>query len=322
MPRELHPFADSATATGTTTTATYSWNQAGELTSAATPSGAATYVYDGDGLRVSVTSSGTTVHSTWDHRPDLPVLLDDGATAYVYGPGNLPLEQIAANGTTQWFFADSQGSTVALTDATGAICGTYTYDTWGRTTAHTGTDTTLQYNGQIFDTVTGFLYLRARYYDPATGVFISIDPLLSLTRTAYGYAANNPLNVVDPLGMFAWGVALGWTSTITGFAAVVVGATVIGSPVAAVLEAVSITTGVAAAVIDCSHARDVYCALDGVAAGLGVAGGTLRVVAHFGQVAKPVAEAIDTVAGTWGATVGFAGSVAGTAELCRGEEDE
>lgn len=51
------------------------------------------------------------------------------------------------------------------------------------------------------DAETGFQYLRARYYDPATGQFISRDPLVAVTRSAYGYTGGNPLNRIDPAGL-------------------------------------------------------------------------------------------------------------------------
>lgn len=51
------------------------------------------------------------------------------------------------------------------------------------------------------DPETGFLYLRARYYDPATAQFLSPDPMFALTGERYGYAGNNPLNGSDPSGL-------------------------------------------------------------------------------------------------------------------------
>lgn len=54
----------------------------------------------------------------------------------------------------------------------------------------------------------GYQYLRARYYDPATGRFISKDPFAGLlgspkTQSPYSYVLNNPINHVDPSGLTA-----------------------------------------------------------------------------------------------------------------------
>jgi hypothetical protein len=42
--------------------------------------------------------------------------------------------------------------------------------------------------------------MRARYYDPSTGSFMSVDPLLTLTRSPYGYVYGDPANATDPSG--------------------------------------------------------------------------------------------------------------------------
>lgn len=59
--------------------------------------------------------------------------------------------------------------------------------------------------GRVVDPETGFLYLVNRYYDPTTGQFMSRDPLVALTGSAYGYVDNNPLNGTDPTGLDANG---------------------------------------------------------------------------------------------------------------------
>ena len=41
----------------------------------------------------------------------------------------------------------------------------------------------------------------ARYYDPATGQFLTRDPLVDATGQPYAYAADNPVNFADPLGL-------------------------------------------------------------------------------------------------------------------------
>lgn len=68
-----------------------SYDQANRLTAYGTT---ATYAYDGDGVRQSKTVSGTREAFVWDESGDLPLALMDGTTAYIYGPGGVPLEQI------------------------------------------------------------------------------------------------------------------------------------------------------------------------------------------------------------------------------------
>jgi RHS repeat-associated protein len=47
---------------------------------------------------------------------------------------------------------------------------------------------------------TGFHYLRARYYDPVTGQFLTVDPNVATTLSPYGYVEGDPLNSADPSG--------------------------------------------------------------------------------------------------------------------------
>jgi len=59
--------------------------------------------------------------------------------------------------------------------------------------------------GPVVDAETGFQCLRARYYDPATGQFLTRDPIEAITREPYGYVGGNPLNATDPSGLFCVG---------------------------------------------------------------------------------------------------------------------
>ncbi|HJQ01310.1 MAG TPA: RHS repeat-associated core domain-containing protein [Jatrophihabitans sp.] len=160
----------------------------------------ATYGYDGDGLRASKTVAGTTTQQAWDVADGLPLLITDGATSYIYGPNNQPIEQVSASGTL-YYYADQLGSTRALADSTGIVVASYTYDAAGRLAGSTGTVTNpFQYAGEYTDAESGLGYLRDRYYDPTTAQFLTRDPVVTATRSAYAYAANNPLNVTDPTG--------------------------------------------------------------------------------------------------------------------------
>ena len=44
----------------------------------------------------------------------------------------------------------------------------------------------------------------ARYYDPATGQFLTVDPKVATTLSPYGYVSGNPINETDPAGRCVW----------------------------------------------------------------------------------------------------------------------
>ncbi len=67
------------------------------------------------------------------------------------------------------------------------------------------------YDGQYQDNISGLYYLRARWYDPATGQFTSVDALVAITGQPYSYAGNNPVNGGDPKGLGGPGTCSFWT---------------------------------------------------------------------------------------------------------------
>ena len=172
------------------------------------------YAYDGDGLRQSKTIEllgvETTTIYTWDTNSGAyPLLLaettDGDTTRYLYGPGGTPYGQHNPDGTITYLRHDQLGSTRLLTDEAGVEVGSYTYDPYGQTVAESGSvSTPFGYAGEYTDAETGFQYLRARYYDPTTGQFLTKDPIAPTTRETYGYVAGNPLNATDPLGLCGW----------------------------------------------------------------------------------------------------------------------
>jgi len=187
-------------------TSTFGYDQADRLISATTGLTQASYSYDGDGLRqsktVTTTAGATTTAATWDTAAGLPTLAQDGGTRYVTGPDGLPLEQIDASGAVLYYLHDQLGSTRALLDSAGNTVATFNYDAYGTPTTRTGSATTpFGYAGQYTDAETGLQYLRARYYDPATSQFLSVDPLVGATKQPYVYASADPLSYVDPWGL-------------------------------------------------------------------------------------------------------------------------
>jgi RHS repeat-associated protein len=194
----------------------YSYNQAGYLVSVNRPEEgevagiAKSFAYDGTGLLVSQTSGLTTKHLAWDSSSELPLLLADEVSSYVYGPDGLLVEQISTAEEPTYLHHDQVGSTRMLTDAGGETSATFSYAPYGGLEGRTGTATTpFGFADQYTDAETGLQYLRARFYDPETGQFLSRDPIDALTGQPYAYGLDNPLTQVDPSGLFAIAGALG-----------------------------------------------------------------------------------------------------------------
>jgi len=244
----------SATADGGANAGTVSttFNLANQLTSVTAATGASTsYMYDGSGLRASATTgtgAGASVEQfTWAAVGSVPLLLTDASHAYVYGVGSAPLAQVAlVGGHTDYMHTDLLGSVRTTTDTAGAVTSDADYDTYGVPRAIGGVAssavTRFGYAGEYTDP-TGLIYLRARYYDPVSAQFLSRDPLETRTRSPYGYTGGNPLQFVDPTGL--WGLPWNWTGdewATVGQVAGIVGA-VVG------VAALTVATGGAAAVV-------------------------------------------------------------------------
>ena len=303
--------------TGTATT--YAWNAAGELVGAAGTI-ASSYTYDGNGLRASKTVGTTATTFTWDNTAKIPQLLTDGSTNYIYGPNGETVEQTVTGGTTPlWYFTDQHGSTTALADSNGAVVGTYAYSAQGTVTTHTGTATsTLQYVGQYADSETGFTYLRARYYDPATALFVSVDALVAATLARFIYASNNPLNRSDPLGLEDWWNPTTYDAATWGWIGVGLGATALaltgvgliadlGIGAAAAVSAGAFAASVAGETIDATT-----CATsgDGIACGGAVFNGLATIGGGASLLAGASLEGIDIALLPYAAT-GFGFNVGG-----------
>ncbi len=108
------------------------------------------------------------------------------------------------------YIHDVHGSIIGLADNSGNIVVSYGYDAWGVGTTPAGNIVTgsgellkdanpFRYSGYQYDWETGLYYLKARYYSPGLGRFLTVDPVIGINR--YMYAANNPVNLVDDTGL-------------------------------------------------------------------------------------------------------------------------
>ncbi len=167
--------------------------------------GTAGFAYDGDGRRVTKTSSVT------------------GTTYYVYDPsGKLAME---VGGTTPsttgpvWLTVDHLGSTRLVTNVNGCV-GAHDYlpfgeeipgaSGWGRSSVpcYGSADVSEKYTGQERDSESGLDYFGARYFSGAQGRFSGVDPDINLGShlsdpqgwNGFAYGRNNPLRYTDPTG--------------------------------------------------------------------------------------------------------------------------
>lgn len=117
---------------------------------------------------------------------------------------------VVAGGLTTYYHTDHLGSPVAATNDFGEVSWEEGYKPFGER-VHSelaAIDNDIWYTGKEHDWETGFTYMNARYYDPAIGRFMAIDPVGSLpgkqhTFNRYSYANNNPYRFIDPDGRSA-----------------------------------------------------------------------------------------------------------------------
>lgn len=161
--------------------------------------------YDGDGLRSSETSSpGGTQSFVWNTVSSVPELIMDTTNAYIYGTSGSPVEQVnLSTGATSYLVSDSLGSVRGVVSSSGSLTSSVNYDAWGNPETAGGLTsyTPFGFAGGYTDP-SGLVYLIARYYDPATGQFLSVDPLVPETRAAFVYAEDDPVTVTDPTGLY------------------------------------------------------------------------------------------------------------------------
>ena len=192
--------------TDSTGTTTYSWDFENRLTSVTLPGsgGTVTFKYDPFGRRIyKSSSSGTSIYA-YDGDTLIEETNSSGAVVARYTQGGNIDEPLAMlrSATASYYHADGLGSVTSLSNTAGTLAQTYTFDSFGKQTASTGSlINPFRYTGRESDPETGLYYYRARYYDPSAGRFMSEDPTgFKGGVNFYPYAANDPTDQTDPMG--------------------------------------------------------------------------------------------------------------------------
>ncbi|MBK8574581.1 MAG: VCBS repeat-containing protein [Elusimicrobia bacterium] len=174
------------------------------------------YAYDGARVKKTVTPpSGPAV--TTIYIGDIYEKTGTQVTTHIFAGGQRIASKTGA--TVLYFHQDHLGSTSLITNSVGAVVQTTKYLPFGMTWSTSGSLTDINFTGHRLDASDGLIYMKARYYDPEIGRWISPDIIVenpfdpqSLNR--YAYCRNNPINFYDPLGL--WRISFSFHYVIGG----------------------------------------------------------------------------------------------------------
>ncbi|QHZ57512.1 RHS repeat-associated core domain-containing protein [Brevibacillus sp. NSP2.1] len=178
--------------------------------------GTTTYTYYPGGLRATKQQTGSvtdTTHYVYLNGQVIEELTQDGRlkARNVFGNQLIWRKDYTTNQEGTYYY-NSHGDVVKIKGPSGNVLNTYEYDIWGNLIADKVKETMMNpfaYAGEMYDKESGFYYLRARYYDPKMGRFVSEDTVKGqvdnpLTLNRYTYTHNNPVRYIDPTGHDAW----------------------------------------------------------------------------------------------------------------------
>ena len=178
------------------------------------------YQYDDDGIRVAALVDNDETRYLIDANRPFAQVVEEWTSinhqpstltaSYTHGPHHLISQSRA--GTRAWYHADGLGSTRALTGQSGSPTDRYHFDAYGRLLSQSTINPQPTANDYLFageqrDRNLGLDYLRARYLNFNAGRFYGRDPFEGLlnnpaSKHPFGYALDNPANIVDRNGKF------------------------------------------------------------------------------------------------------------------------
>ncbi|MCI8792077.1 MAG: RHS repeat-associated core domain-containing protein [Eubacterium sp.] len=187
------------------------YNALNQLTQTLTKNYKVSFTYDAEGLRTSKTVNGEKTVFVWDGNQLVMELSEGGKLQKRYIRGtDLVYADKGENTEKQYYVTDPHGNVVQLTDESGKVTKTYEYDSFGNEVKLDGKDDNpFRYCREYYDKEAEELYLRARYYQPAVGRFLTKDTYTGendepLSLHLYTYCGNDGVNSIDPSGH--WGM--------------------------------------------------------------------------------------------------------------------
>ncbi len=203
-------------------TTTYTYNKRNRLIRVTAQNGADVnveeYLYDYAGNRTAKIQEFKTTYYLVDTNGALSQVLaeydENGTLITSYTRADQLISQ-ERDGVKSYYLYDGFDSVRMLTDDEGTVTDTYTYNAFGNLISSTGeTVNDFLYRGEQFDSFTGLYYLRARYMNPSTGTFITMDEYAGsifepVSLHKYLYANANPVMYSDPSGYMSVGQLIG-----------------------------------------------------------------------------------------------------------------
>ncbi len=172
------------------------------------------YVYDALDRRIDVTTPTSSIRTVYDGTS--PLIDFDGnsngsssiTARYLSGPAvDELLSRQTPQGGVAWYLTDRQGTVRDIADDSGNVIDHIDYGAFGAILAQSNPSQgdRFGYAGMQTDAETGLYFDQARYYDPASGRFVSQDPMgfSAGDVNLYRYVGNQPINAVDPSGEFS-----------------------------------------------------------------------------------------------------------------------
>ncbi len=167
----------------------------------------ASYTYNALNQRTQKVAGGNTTSYVYGLSGELLAeAANDGVTEYVYLHG-APMAMVK-QGNVYYLHTDQLGTPRAMTDASKKVVWRWDSDPFGATAANEDPDNdgvkvtmNLRFPGQYFDAESGLHFNWNRYYDPATGRYVTSDPIgLAGGLNTFGYAKSNPIKYFDSRG--------------------------------------------------------------------------------------------------------------------------
>ncbi|WP_165233106.1 RHS repeat-associated core domain-containing protein [Aquisphaera insulae] len=162
------------------------------------PDGTSTeFLYDAFHRRIASVRDGRTTEYAWWGDRIVAESGPDGLITHAHTPGGFQPATLAHGGASKRYVTDHVGSPQALVDQAGAVVEEVLPAGFDRPAVGGRL-----FPGQYLDRATGLAWNRHRDYDPSLRRYISPDPVAFYPAgSVYSYAADDPVNAIDPLGL-------------------------------------------------------------------------------------------------------------------------